>query len=123
MENYINLKFPFNDSDIGYLLEYNKDSINAIKSDILHIVLTKKGSRFFKRDFGTNLYTYLFEQNDTVTLSDIKVEANDSLEILQPNVEIKNITATQEENTIFIYIELFDKYEMKGDSIGITIDF
>lgn len=95
MDNkHINIKFPFQESPKGYLYESNVTTSDSIKSDILHVLLTRKGERFYNPNFGTNLYLYLFEPNDTITISDIISEVNSSLDTCMPNIRVNTITVT-----------------------------
>ena len=73
-KKYINIRFPFQKSDEGQYLQLNKTTKEAIKSDLLHLLLTNKGDRLYMPDFGTNLYKYVFEQNDSISHSEIKRE-------------------------------------------------
>ena len=71
---YININYPFKDSNTGFFLDLNSDDQNAIKADLLHLILTRKGQRLYNPDFGTDLLRYIFEPNDSLTLSKISEE-------------------------------------------------
>ena len=88
---HVNLKFPISDSDKGYFFGSNETTKDAIISDILHILVTKKGDRFYNPQFGTSLQTFLFEPNDNITLSDIKEELSNSLKYSLPNVKVDKL--------------------------------
>jgi hypothetical protein len=71
----INIKFPLqDDNETGFLFKTNKLSIDAIKSDLLLLMLTQKGERYYNPDYGTNLKKFIFEPNDDLTEFDIKEE-------------------------------------------------
>jgi len=88
---YINIRFPFQKSDEGQYLQLNKITKDAIKSDLLHLLLTNKGDRLYMPDFGTNLYQYIFEPNDDITHGDIKREINDSVQKYIPGLVVDDI--------------------------------
>jgi phage baseplate assembly protein W len=88
---YININFPFRDSSKGHFLELNNNDSDAIKADLMHLILTKKGERYFKPDFGTNLLQFIFEPNDTQTLADIKREITDTVKRYLPNLAINQV--------------------------------
>lgn len=96
---YINIGFPFSESNRGYFLKLNNDDKNAIKSDLMHLILTRKGERLYMPEFGTNLLKYIFEPNDTLTQQDIKKEINDTVKKYLPNLQINDVTVTQNEIT------------------------
>ena len=66
-EKFINIRFPFFDSAKGFFLDLNKTDENAIKSDLMHLILTNKGERLYNPEFGTNLRRFIFEPNDGFT--------------------------------------------------------
>lgn len=96
--DHINIKFPFQESTKGYFYDSNIITSDAIKSDLLHVLLTKKGERFYSPNFGTNLYKYLFEPNDDITITDIIAEANASLAYCMPNITISKLEVTEVDN-------------------------
>jgi len=72
--------------------------------------------------FGTNLYQYLFEPNDSITLTGIKDEANASLKYCMPNIsdyklEVENnetsVTLTIWANTTRIFSLRISSYKYK----------
>ena len=66
-KRYINIDFPFSDSPKGYYFKLNDNDRDAIKSDLLHLLLTNKGERLYMPDFGSDLRKYIFEPNDSIT--------------------------------------------------------
>ncbi len=118
----INIKFPFTDSVKGFFLETNKITTDALKSDILHTLLTRKGERFYDPDFGTNLYQYLFDPNDNITLSDVKDECNSSLRYAMPNIQITSLEATMNDKTITLSIVAINNQDVFAEEIFITVE-
>ena len=76
---YININFPFKDSDKGFYLDITETSKEAIRSDLLHILLTNKGERLYLPDFGSDLRKFIFEPNDKLTHNDIKDNLNETI--------------------------------------------
>ena len=90
-KKFINIHYPFKDSSKGFYLELNDNDSDAIKSDLLHIVLTRKGQRLYKPDFGTDLLKYIFEPEDGMTLTAIKSEMVAEVKKYLPNLRIDNV--------------------------------
>lgn len=118
----INIKFPFVDSVKGFFLDTNKITTDALKSDILHTLLTKKGERFYDPDFGTNLYQYLFDPNDSITLTDVKDEANASLRYAMPNIQITSLDAVINDKTITLSIVATNNQDVFAEEIFIEVE-
>lgn len=107
-ETFINIKFPFEDSQKGYFLEMTKENKKAIKSDLMHLLLTNKGERLYMPDFGTNLKKYLFEPNIESTNADIRSEIQTSINKYIPNLKIDTLTVTpsdDNEHSVFVKLE------------------
>jgi len=89
---YININYPFKDSHKGFFLDLNADDNSAIKADLMHLILTRKGQRLYNPDFGTNLLRYIFEPNDGLSLSQIKEEITSVVKKYLPKLQINQIT-------------------------------
>ena len=53
--NYYGINFPFNESPLGFYLDLSDSPEAEIRSNLIHLLLTRKGSRYFLPDFGTRL--------------------------------------------------------------------
>ena len=96
------INFPFYDSQDGRYLLATPSSNSEIRSNLIHLLLTKKGTRYFLPDFGTRLYEFIFEPLDGPTFSDVEAEIRESVGrympgVLVTNVEIKEATADLED--------------------------
>jgi phage baseplate assembly protein W len=84
--------FPFRDSFDGRYLDTTDFEDDEIRSSLIHLLLTKKGARYFLPDFGTRLYEYIFEPLDGPTFNQIEAEIRDSVEKYIPNLLINKIS-------------------------------
>ncbi len=103
---YINIDFPFKDSDKGFYLNINQTDRDAIKADLLHLLLTNKGERLYLPDFGSDLKKYIFEPNDSITHEEIRDNLNDSIEKYIPNLIVNSINFSNNEVEELIIVEL-----------------
>ena len=95
----INIAFPFQDSTKGFYLKLNTLDRDAIKSDLMHLILTNKGERLYLPDFGTNLRKHLFDQFDEITENEIKAEIVDAIKKYIPNLSITDVSVMESEET------------------------
>ena len=86
------INFPFRDSFDGKYLDLSDTANEEIRTDLIHLLLTRKGARYFLPDFGTRLYEYIFEPLDGPTFTDIEAEIKDSVEKFIPNLIINSIS-------------------------------
>lgn len=91
MTNVFNVNFPLRDSNKGYFLDLTQNSRDGLLADIQHVLLTTKGTRYFRPSFGGNLRKFLFDPNDEITHGDIKTELTAILRQYFPNVTVKSI--------------------------------
>jgi phage baseplate assembly protein W len=82
------INFPFRDSFNGTYFDLSSTNDEEIRTDLVHLLLTRKGTRYFLPDFGTRLYEYLFEPLDGPTFSDIEAEIRDTVSEYIPGITI-----------------------------------
>jgi len=86
------LIFPFRQSIKGKYLALSEETDDEIRSNLIHLLLTRKGSRYFLPDFGTRLYEFIFEPLDGQTFEGIKIEIEESVRKYIPNLTIQDIS-------------------------------
>jgi phage baseplate assembly protein W len=88
------INFPFQDSKEGKYLSLSQTTDEEIRTDLLHLILTRKGSRYYLPDFGTRIYEFIFEPMDGTSFEAIKEDVKNSIEKYIPNLTVNNITLT-----------------------------
>ena len=86
------INFPFRDSSKGTYFSLSEESDEEIRSSLVHLLLTRKGTRYYLPDFGTRLYEFIFEPLDGPTFSDIESEIREAVSEYIPNIIITNIS-------------------------------
>lgn len=97
-EKFINIRYPFQDSSKGFFIELNQTTKDAVKSDLLHLLFTDKGKRYYMPEFGTNLRRYIFEPNDAPTHNEIISEIQFAVDTFIPGLKINNIEVKVDPN-------------------------
>ena len=92
------IDFPFRDSQIGDFVKMTETPEREVRANLIHLLLTKKGSRYFLPDFGTRIYEYIFDQNDMVSFNLIEEEIRDGVKKYIPNLDINSINIMSAEN-------------------------
>lgn len=85
------INFPFKQSLNGKYLSLSETPDEEIRTDLIHLLLTRKGSRYYLPDFGTRLYEYIFEPLDGETFDSLRTEIEDSVNKYIPNLTIQNV--------------------------------
>jgi len=86
-----------------YETVYNED---AIRNSILTIIHTKKGSRPFRRNFGSSLLAYVWEPIDDVTATALKNTLKEDILQNEPRIVLENIEVLPDIERQDYYIEL-----------------
>ncbi len=90
-KNTIGVSFPFKDSISGDYVDLNVISEDEIRSNLIHLLITKKGQRYMMPDFGTTIHHKLFDQLTQDVLSQIDQEIRDVVKKYLPNVQLDNV--------------------------------
>ena len=108
------INFPFLQSPRGNYLRLTETSDEEIRTNLVHLLLTRRGSRYFLPDFGTRLYEYIFEPLDGATFEDIRSEIEEQISTYIPNLTINNITIEPYTDTDEVQGQL--DYELLGQA-------
>ena len=103
---FINIDFPFKDSPNGNYFKLNNNDKDAIRADLLHLLLTNKGERLYLPDFGSDLRKYIFEPNDNITHDQIKDNLNETIKRYIPNLVVNDISFRNDDIQELIIVEL-----------------
>lgn len=92
------IDFPFRDSFKGDYLSMTETPEREVRANLIHLILTRKGTRYFLPDFGTRIYEYIFEQNDMVSWNLIEEEIREAIKKYIPNLDINSIVVLSAED-------------------------
>jgi phage baseplate assembly protein W len=84
--------FPLRDSAKGNYFSLTELSSEEIRSNLLHLILTRRGSRYYLPDFGTRIYEFIFDPLDGQTFESLKAEIEQQVATYIPNLTLTNIT-------------------------------
>lgn len=112
------INFPFRDSAAGDYLDLTTNATQQIKSDLAHLLLTRKGSRYFMPSFGTNLYQFLFEPIDDIVVDQIQNEIVDACDKFLPMIKIKQVSVIS-----FVNDPTYVDDNKKQHQLRVSIDY
>lgn len=124
--NTIGINFPFIESNKGYYLDMTTTDAEDVRASLMHLLLTNKGERFMMPEFGSDLLKYIFEPNDTITITDLKININTTVSKYIPNLQIDDIIINNSDlskETITIKIEytVSDGFYSQSDTLSIEL--
>jgi len=114
--NSYNITYPFKDNnETRSFLQTNQVSKDAYSSNLLLLLLTQKGERYYESDYGTNLLKYIFEPNDQITASQVEDEIRETVSQYIPEVKITSVT--------FNWLTDEEGYEISENQLNVNIKF
>jgi len=112
----INIKFPIEDDKVNnFLFKGTLTTKEALKANLLLLLNTNKGERYYLPDYGTNLMRYLFEQKDKETITEIEEDIKLTVKKYIPQLSVTDV----------IFYELTDQdgNQMPDNELGIEVRF
>lgn len=111
----INIKFPIEDDSVGNsFFKMNKTTKEAITSNMLFYFFTRRKTRYYRKDFGTNLLDFIFNPGDAITESDV-VQSIKEVSRYVPNVHVNNVK--------FNWVDNDGVNEIGGTQLNLVIGF
>lgn len=95
---------------------YTLTNIQLIKRDLYNQFATPMGSRVMLPSFGTNIYSYLFDPFDQITINNIIADATNVVNS-DPRVSIVSIDVYQADQAITVAMVLLFQPEAITDSL------
>lgn len=105
------VNFPFVDSIVGDYVSLSQNPDQETRSNLIHLLLTRKGSRYFLPDFGSRLYEFIFEPFDGITFETVKDDIRDTVSKYIPNLQINEVIVLP-----------YEEYENEYGKIG-TVNY
>ena len=98
--------FSKNDFVNDFSLKHDR---NSIRQSIMNIILTRKGEKPFKRNFGVGIYDLLFEVLDPIDLANLEVDIINQVNAREPRSEVTSV--------------FFDDSGLDQNSLTMTVNF
>jgi uncharacterized protein len=113
----IGVNIPLNGPSVFISNYQTKD---AIKNNLINFFLTNPGERPLNPLFGGGLRAFIFEQITLDNLSFLRENINDKLQIFFPNIIVRELTVTGDNNDNQINVIL--KYNVLNTNINDTLE-
>jgi phage baseplate assembly protein W len=124
-KKFININYPFKVSSEGFFLDLTTTTVDAVKADLQHLLLTEKGERFYMPDFGTGLKKFLFDPSDEKNLADIENELKVTVSKYLPGLNITGLELFSDDDqkavVIRVNFSISDGIFNSNDFIELTV--
>ena len=106
----IGLSVPFQStatSGSDSMFNINYTTAEQVKYNLINYFLTSKGERVFNPSFGSNVQSFLFEQNDPSSLEILKKSIEEDINLVFSVIELKEIKIIADEDYYSVTIQIF----------------
>ena len=109
------MQYPVRTSNTGGTFARNFD-VEAIRDGLVQLIMTRKGERPMRADFGTITRAAVFAPLDAQLLSDIETSIRDAIDRYEPRVTLRGLSVLPtDESAINIDLE----FSIKGGVLSI----
>lgn len=105
MAKALGLLLPLRRGNTGYFNQ-GRDILSQAKSNLINLILTKKGERIMQPDFGCDVHRYIFENITDNNISDIRASIQSSVKTWLPYINIQDVQITRDEDHNTVYAVL-----------------
>lgn len=119
---YLNIRFPFEENSNNDFFAPDTTTVDTVKSNLLHVLVTSPGERFYRPTFGCDLKSKLFEIRENGFDDNLRRELNECVKRSLPEVTITEITFEQQGRNDLIVNVNFNVQEgslLRTDSISV----
>lgn len=97
MAKILGILLPLRRGNGGYFNQ-GRDIMTQAKSNIINLILTKKGERVLQPEFGCDVHKIIFENITDDNLANIQGSVRSAIKIWLPYVEVIDVQVTKDEN-------------------------
>ena len=105
------LTWPCRTTNTGGMFTVNFNE-EAVKDGLVQLILTSRGERPMRPDYGTDLRQSVFATLDTVTINNMEATIKAAIERYEPRVIVRTLTISETENS---EVRLSLVFSMKND--------
>lgn len=121
--NILGLAFPMRLDGVGGYLTQN-ESLGALRDNVIQLIMTSRGSRVMRPDYGTDLRNSVFEQFDSNLENILRTQIIQVIEKYEPRVIVKSLNLISDTETGRLIIKLFITSKddlLNGESVELIV--
>jgi len=115
---YRGIAFPFHRSTTSLPAAVSDDEL--IRQSLVQIVMTRKGERVMRPDFGTNVITFVFENNDALLEELVKSDVFTAIGRYEPRVIVTDVVVTRTDTTVDVAVVYVVTATGGAGSVGLS---
>lgn len=102
----VGVRFPFQETNEGGVFRYTKSSEEAIRTNLISLLTTKKKQRVMNNNLYSPLYDQVFEQWDDISEDSLDGKLREVISIYIPEITVVNIQYIFDETTYVLNVKV-----------------
>ena len=95
--------FPFKKDSVALPAPVTDDEL--VKQSLLQILLTARGERVMRPEFGCDLYSFVFENNDELLAQLLRAEISAAITRFEPRAALEDVAFEREGSNLIVYVQ------------------
>lgn len=89
-KNILGLAFPMRLDGVGGFASQN-ENLGALRDGVMQLIMTSRGARVMRPDYGTDLRKSVFQPLDATILAELKTQITSTITKYEPRVIVKRL--------------------------------
>ena len=102
----VGVRFPFQETNEGGVFRYTKSSEEAIRTNLISLLTTKKKQRVMNNNLYSPLYDQVFEQWDDIAEDTLDTKLNDIINRYIPEITVLDISYVFDEMNYILTVKV-----------------
>tara|TARA_R110000824_G_scaffold169723_2_gene346860 strand:+ start:324 stop:734 length:411 start_codon:yes stop_codon:yes gene_type:complete len=109
----LGVAFPMRHNGVGGVVTAN-ENLGSLRDGIIQLLMTRKGARVMRPNFGTDLRAAMFEPLDTQLVETLRAQITKAITVYEPRVILKSLhlVPDYEKNTLYIKLSMSSKDDL-----------
>lgn len=115
------MAFPFKQSSVGFPAQVEDAAL--IRQSVIQIIMTPRGTRIMRPDFGASVLDFVFENNDELLVIQIQREVRAALGKWEPRIVVTRVDVVRDadQGEVSVTIHYVIRALSSPDKVSITL--
>ena len=104
-DRILGVAFPMRNGVGGYFAQ--NENLRSLRDCIIQLIMTTRGARVMRPDFGTDLRASVFEPLDTEMIDILREQILQTISKYEPRVIVKRVSLTPDHEQQTLKVELY----------------
>lgn len=119
MSTFRGIMFPFQKGSVSF--PAGVEDAELIRQSIIQILLTEKGERVMRPDFGSGVLSRVFDNNDALTASLMQAEISSAIGRWEPRVIVQGVSIVQDDANLTVTVNYVIIATRQQDSVSLQL--